>query len=436
MQNTAGYPAGYPAPNTVHYEKKKHLAAGPGDHPVFHHLLTDIQKLGAYQRMVHVDPNQFTQNLPAFLVSIGPGSRAIYRLCLLLIAGVLISLPLVRVRVSVTGNGIIRPQHEKTNILPGISGLFEEVFVSEGEYVEKSDPILKVRSFDAARNLQLLKMELTDIDQYLADLNGLLNDPVIVPTGQKFWTAFQEYRQHFDYLELMYEKAQKEWIRQSGLFKAGLISEKEYDDLTFSRNKAKKEMLKFMSESRRAWQQDHSAYLDRKRTITTQIQQTEEQIRRSMILAPVSGSLEEFSGIFPGSILHTGDIIGVISPDSRLIAEIYMASKDIAYLTTGQEVSMQVDAFPSREWGLVKAEIYDISNDYIWLDQQAVYRVKCRFPEERLVLKNGYEGELIKGMTFQARCMVASRSLFQLLTDKADDWLDPMISSQRILIGP
>ncbi|KPL11918.1 MAG: hypothetical protein AMS26_19230 [Bacteroides sp. SM23_62] len=56
--------------------------------------------------------------------------------------------------------------------------------------------------------------------------------------------------------------------------------------------------------------------------------------------------------------------------------------------------------------------------------------------ENVLVLRNGYQGELIKGMTFQARCMVASRSLFQLLTDKADDWFDPAIRSQRILARP
>ncbi|MEE9461235.1 MAG: HlyD family secretion protein, partial [Bacteroidales bacterium] len=164
--------------------------------------------------------------------------------------------------------------------------------------------------------------------------------------------------------------------------------------------------------------------------------QTEEQIRRSMITAPVSGSLEEFSGIFPGSVLQAGETIGIISPDSKLIAEMYMQSRNIAYLSTGQEVIMQVDAFPSHEWGMVKAEIYEISNDYIWLNQQAVFRVKCRFKEKRLVLKNGYEGELIKGMTFQARCLIAPRSLFQLLTDKADDWLDPAISSQRMLVSP
>ena len=380
--------------------------------------------------------NHFTKNLPAFLVSISPGSRIIYHLCLLLIAGVLISLPLVRVQISVTGKGIIRPRQEKATIIPVTSGMVEEVYVSEGDYIKMSDPILKVRSFNAARNLQLLKMELSDTDHYIDDLNGMLSDPVKVPARQKFRTSWKEYCHHLDYLTLMYEKAHRDWARQTGLHKGGLISDKEYDDLTFNKNKAKQDRVRFMSESRRAWQEDHTAYLDRKRLLTKLIQQTEEQIRRSMINAPVSGSLEEFSGIFPGSVLQAGETIGVISPDSKLIGEIYMQSKDMAYLSTGQEVSIQVDAFPSREWGLVKAEIYEISNDYIWLNQQAVYRVKCRFPDKRLVLRNGYEGKLIKGMTFQARCLIAPRSLFQLLTDKADDWLDPAISSQRMLVIP
>ena len=94
---------------------------------------------------------------------------------------------------------------------------------------------------------------------------------------------------------------------------------------------------------------------------------------------------------------------------------------------------MQIDAFPSREWGLAGGEIFEVSDDYIWQEQQAVYRVKCQIHDKELFLKNGYAGELIKGMTFQARCHVASRSLLQLLTDKADDWLDPRISRQALV---
>lgn len=375
--------------------------------------------------------NHFTKNLPAFLVSISSGSRVIYHLCLLLIAGVLISLPLIRVQISVTGTGIIRPCQEKANIIPVTSGIVEEVYVSEGDYIKMSDPILKLRSYNAARNLQLLKMELTDTDQYIDELNGMLSDPVNVPSRQRFRTAWKEYRHQLDYLTLMYDKAHKEWTRQTGLYEGGLISDKEYDDLTFNRNKAEQERLRFMSESRHVWQEEFIRYLDRKRLLTKQIQQTEELIRRSVINAPVSGSLEEFSGIFPGSVLQAGEIVGVISPDSKLIAEMYMPSKDISYLAIDQVIILQIDAFPYREWGVVKAEIFEISNDYIWLKQQVVYRVKCRIPENKLVLKNGYEGRLIKGMTFQARCLIAPRTLFQLLADKADDWLDPAVKSQK-----
>jgi hypothetical protein len=42
--------------NTVHYEKKKDLAAGHIDHGVLYHILTDFQKLGAYKRMVYLAP--------------------------------------------------------------------------------------------------------------------------------------------------------------------------------------------------------------------------------------------------------------------------------------------------------------------------------------------------------------------------------------------
>lgn len=380
--------------------------------------------------------DMFSDNLPAFLTNINPGSRVIYLLCLLLIAGGIISLPLIRIQVSVTGNGIIRPLQEKANIIPITSGMVEKVYALEGDFVGMSDPILKVSSFAAAKNLQLLKMESRDLEQYLADLKGLLSDHVNIPAGQKFRTAYMEYYHHLDYLKLLHEKARREWSRQTELYNAGLISEKEYDDLAFSRNKTKQEMVRFKSETQHAWQAEYNLYHDRYRELTTEIRQTEEEIRITTIIAPVAGSLEEFSGIFPGSVVKAGDVIGVISPDSRLIGEIYMQSKDIAYVRLGQEVYIQVDAFPSREWGFITAEIYEISNDFIWINQQAVYRVKCHLPETGLVLRNGYKGELLKGMTFQARCIITPRSLLQLLTDKADDWLDPAYNNQPVSVSP
>jgi HlyD family secretion protein len=378
----------------------------------------------------------FTKNLPAFLISIYPGSRAIYLLCLVLAGGILSSLPLLKVQVSVSGRGMIRPSQEKANIITAMSGPVEEIYVSEGDYIRKSEPMLKIRSHEAERNLHLWQLELRDTEQYLTDLEGMLGDPVKMPARKQFRSAWEEYCRRLEYLTLSYDKAAREWERQRGLYRAGLISEKEFDDLAFLRKRAWQEKMNFISASKLDWQEEHAGYLERRRSLLKQIEQSEEQIRRSVILAPVSGSLEEFSGIFTGSVMQAGEVIGVISPDSELIGEIYITSRDIGYIRTGQEVSLQLDAFPSREWGLATGVITEISADFIWHDQQAVYRVKCQFPERKLTLRNGVEGELIKGMTFLARCKITSRSLLQLLTDKADDWLDPTVNDRQALSVP
>jgi hypothetical protein len=51
--------------------------------------------------------------------------------------------------------------------------------------------------------------------------------------------------------------------------------------------------------------------------------------------------------------------------------------------------------------------------------------VRCKLDDNKLELKNGYVGYLKKGMGLQANFYVTRRTLFQLLYDKADDWLNP-----------
>ena len=43
----------------------------------------------------------------------------------------------------------------------------------------------------------------------------------------------------------------------------------------------------------------------------------------------------------------------------------------------------------------------------------------------KLKLKNGYTVSLTKGLSLHAEFTIARRSLYQLIYDKADDWLNP-----------
>ena len=86
---------------------------------------------------------------------------------------------------------------------------------------------------------------------------------------------------------------------------------------------------------------------------------------------------------------------------------------------------MQIDAFNYNVWGMGAGRVRSISSDIFIQDGQPLFKVWCETDHPVLRLKNGYQGTIKKGMTVQARFLVTKRTLFQLLFDKADDWLNP-----------
>lgn len=130
--------------------------------------------------------------------------------------------------------------------------------------------------------------------------------------------------------------------------------------------------------------------------LNNQISETEKQKQFFVITAPVSGTIEEFSGIYIGSMLQAGQTIAVISPESEKIAEVYVSAKDIGYLKEGQLTKIQIDAFNYNQWGSLQGEIADISGDFILVDNTPVFKVKCKLDKDYLELKNGIKGKLKK----------------------------------------
>ncbi len=89
-------------------------------------------------------------------------------------------------------------------------------------------------------------------------------------------------------------------------------------------------------------------------------------------------------------------------------------------------VNFQVDAFNYNEWGMIQGSVVEISNDFVMIQNQPLFRVRCKLNSTELKLKSGFTGKLKKGMTVRAVFVVARRSLMQLLYDNVDDWLNPV----------
>jgi len=51
--------------------------------------------------------------------------------------------------------------------------------------------------------------------------------------------------------------------------------------------------------------------------------------------------------------------------------------------------------------------------------------VRSELSSTEMKLKSGYKTHVSKGMTLTTRYIISRRSLFDLLFDKVDDWLNP-----------
>jgi HlyD family secretion protein len=121
-------------------------------------------------------------------------------------------------------------------------------------------------------------------------------------------------------------------------------------------------------------------------------------------------------------------MLATITPDTSIIGEVYVHPDDIGLLKKGQRVVFVIDAFDYREWGIIDGHIIDIPDDFILIENQPVFKIKCMPHRDFLSLKNGIKGQLKKGMTFQARFIVAKRSVAHLLTGRLDRLINPALS--------
>ncbi len=361
----------------------------------------------------------------AFLASNKVKTKVIYIVVIISIIVGIVLLPVIKISLSVQGHGIIRPVTEKAEIKAIQSEVVTSVCISEGQFVSTGDTLLVLRQDILQSKLAFIKQELDKQQSFIIDLVGLTKETMNTPVTNVYLGQFNSYKQKLSRLESKITKATTETERNKTLYTKEIISQKDFEDLQFNLDQLKKEKDILESNQVAQWKSDLEKYTTNVNDLNKQIQELEKQKQFYIITTPVSGTVEEFSGIYTGSMLQTGQAIAVISPESDKIAEVYVSAKDIGYLSKGQTTKIQIDAFNYNQWGPLQGEIIDISDDFILADNTPVFNVKCRLDKDYLELKNGVKGRLKKGMTVNARFIIARRSLFQMLYQKSDDWLNP-----------
>ncbi|NHA07891.1 HlyD family efflux transporter periplasmic adaptor subunit [Mucilaginibacter sp. HC2] len=363
-------------------------------------------------------------------------TQLIYVVTVLAILVTFAVLPFIKTPISVKGNGLLQSSIEKAELTIPVNGRLTRLKLTDNQKITRGDTILVIDASVQKQQGALADNRKRQIGQFLGDINELLagvnNERTRTPnlqTGQ-YNASWQQFAQELQNSAIAKEQAASTFNRYNELYKNKVLTESEYEKYKFEYDQAKSAYLMILAKYKTQWQTEANGFRNELRQLNGQEAEINEQKRQYMLRAPISGSVQNITGVQNGAYVFANQKIGEISPDANLTAFCYIKPSDIGLIKKGQEVRFQVDAFNYNQWGLVTGKVVDISDDIIIVNQnQPVFKVKCTLDKNYLTLKNGYKGYLKKGMNFTARFNVTKRSLYQLLYDKVDDWVNPNIGS-------
>ncbi|RAV29508.1 HlyD family secretion protein [Sinomicrobium soli] len=356
-------------------------------------------------------------------------SKMIYGLVLLGILGFLLSLPFIYVDVYTTSRGIIKPEVERAQLTLINSGKVTYKNMGNNQRVEKGDTLLVLNNEQIDDKLSLYRQQIRDNRSFVHDLSLLSEGGDIAPSrlsSPKYKAGYIEYRQKISELETRLETTRKDFERHKRLHDRRVISNAEFEAKKLEYDMAGSDLQSYRTQQQYQWQSEQTSLANTLKELGSDYNQYASNNRNYVLTAPVSGTLLRVAGIEEGGYINSGVNIGEISPDTGLLIECYITPSDIGLVRESQAVTYQIDAFNYNQWGFATGQIVSIGNDIENIDEEtAVFKVRCSINEKYLQLKNGFRGNLGKGMTLTANFKLTERSLFDLLYDKVDDWLNP-----------
>ncbi len=391
-------------------------------------------------KQLPLNPNDLL--LESYMGRITVRSRIIYWLIILLIAGVVGILPFIYIDISVVAPGYFQTELEKQKIYIPFQGMVIQASARNGRRVEKGDTLyiiesetIKARKIACEDKIENNNSAITD----LLKLTSLEPDGLILTSGdfvtEKYFIEYTNLLESMSIQSQSYGKLKAEFDRNQILFEKELIPATDYENSRFMMKAEEENLNKIFVSHLKEW---HTELVQRRlnsKALEAELNECLAELNNRIIRAPVSGEIIQSADIQEGMIASYNQQVAEISPDGNLLATCYVSPADVGLIRRGQKVRIQVHALNYNEWGLLDATISDISDDMV-VDNgaNAHFRVRCIPEKTSLTLRNGYEAELKKGMNFNARIVLTRRSLFNLLFDKVDKWVNPNLNRKNTVV--
>lgn len=359
-------------------------------------------------------------------------TNIIYLLLILAIIIGVISLPFIKVPISISAQGIVRPAMENTKLLSLVSGrIVDNRIVGNNQQVKQGDTLLIVVSEDLENKLSLNKDLTADYARQIADLKFILDGKAKSLQGGQYQLEYLSMEQRISEIQSQLALARRELDRNNQLFSQGVVSQAELDKTQYSFEQLENQFLTIRKQQMAQWSAKLVELQQKAQSLSSEKKSILIDGQNYIVRAPITGTVVNFKGYQKGGQLVQGQDILEISPEDQLIAECMVPAKSIGCIKKDQSVKFQMDTYNYNQWGFLSGTVNDIDYNLV-SDQQkgSFFKVRCHMDQNFLSLPNGNKVFVGKGNTFNARFYLLDRTLWQLLFDRADDLFNPNLGAK------
>ncbi|UBX47663.1 HlyD family efflux transporter periplasmic adaptor subunit [Providencia alcalifaciens] len=337
----------------------------------------------------------------------------------------------------IRGQGTIIPSSREQVIQSIDPGNIQEMYVKEGDIVEKGQILLKL---DDARSMALLRESQARVQNLeaisarlqgesrneLPDFSKIVDQELVARETNAYNAKKTQRDQAIAGLRQSKGLLDREIAITKPLAKEGLVSNVEI--LRMERQSV--ELATQINERINNYLAEANAELVKVESELDQAEETmsmrKDPVTRSEIRAPVHGIVKNIKINTIGGVVNTGqDILEIIPLDDKLMVEAYIRPQDVAFLRPGMPVVVKVTAYDYAIYGGLNGVVKLISPDTLSNDtrrselklnpDETFYRILVETDTNYLLDKNNQKMEIIPGMVASVDIKTGEKSVFDYL---------------------
>lgn len=138
--------------------------------------------------------------------------------------------------------------------------------------------------------------------------------------------------------------------------------------------------------------------------------------RRQQLRAPVDGVVQELAvHTLGGVVTPAQELMKLVPRDESMEVQAWIANRDVGFVREGQPAEIKIETFPFTKYGVIDAEILDVSSDAVEDEQRGLIYAARVLMQSSTILVNGKEVNLTPGMAVTVEVRTGTRRLIEFL---------------------